>query len=267
MQDVATTPTQTVSSKDGTMIAFDRAGDGPAVVLVSGGSVDRSVNAPLAALLAQHFTVFNYDRRGRGESGDTTPYAIMREIEDLDAVITAAGGQACVYASSSGGVMALDAARTLPSRITKLALWEPPFIPEGYPRPPADAAQTFTDLAAAGRRSDAVEFFNAKVVGLPPEFIAYARTQPFWQAQEALAPTLAYDATIMGDYMLRKERAASVTVPTLIIDGTASFPYMHETAQALTQILPHGDTRTLEGQRHDVDAYALAPVLVEFFTA
>ena len=161
-----------VRSKDGTNIAFDQLGEGPPVILVCGGSVDRMSNAPLAALLAQHFMVFNYDRRGRGDSGDTPPYAVEREVEDLEAVIAAAGGSACVYGTSSGGALALEAARTLPARIMKLALWEPPFSPEGYPRPPANTAQVFSELTAAGRRGHAVEYFMAQVVGLPPEFVA-----------------------------------------------------------------------------------------------
>src|SRR4029450_8588420 len=126
-----------VHSKDGTKIAFDRSGKGPAVILVCGGSVDHTSNAPLAALLAEHFTVYNYHRRGRGESGDTPPYAVAREVEDIEAVIPAAGGSACLYGSSSGGVLALEAARQLGATITKLALWEAPVIPPGYPHPPA----------------------------------------------------------------------------------------------------------------------------------
>lgn len=256
-----------VPSKDGTTISFERLGSGPPVVLVCGGSVDRSSNAPLAALLAQHFTVFNYDRRGRGESGDTPPYAVEREIEDIDAVVAAAGGSACLYGSSSGAALALEAARMLPTKITKLALWEPPYVPEGFPRPPADSARTYTELVAAGKRGDAAEFFMAKVVGLPPEFVAQARNAPWWPNQEALAHTLAYDATIMGDYTLPAERVTAVTIPTLVLDGGASFPFMGVTAQALADRLPHGQRRTLEGQRHDVDAAKLAPVLEEFFSA
>ena len=164
-----------VTSKDGTSIAFDRSGDGPAVILVCGGSVDRTSNAPLAELLAEHFTVFNYDRRGRGDSGDTAPYAVEREVEDIDAVFEEAGGSSCLYGSSSGGALALVAAAGgLP--ITKLALWEPPFILDEKARPPAHTAKTFTELVSAGRRGDAVEFFMAKVVGLPPEFVAGARS-------------------------------------------------------------------------------------------
>src|SRR5262245_572789 len=213
---------ESVTSKDGTRITFDRLGDGPPVVLVSGGSVDRLSNAGVAALLAPQFMVFNYVRRGRGEIGDTAPYAVQREVEDLDAVIAAAGGSACVYGSSSGAALVLEAAaRGL--AITKLALWEPPFIlAGGRPRPPADTARIYTELVAAGRRGDAVEYFMTTVVGLPAEFAAQARQSPWWPAQEALAHTLAYDATIMGDYSLPTEVAARVTAPTLVLDGGAS---------------------------------------------
>jgi pimeloyl-ACP methyl ester carboxylesterase len=254
------------TSKDGTTLAFDRLGDGPPVILVCGGSTDRMANAPLAALLAPHLSVLNYDRRGRGDSGDTPPYAVEREVEDIAAVIDAGGGSAFLYGTSSGAALALEAAASgLP--VTKLALWEPPFILDESRRPPADTARTYRELVAAGRRGDAVEYFMAKVVGLPPEFVAQARSQPFWEAQEALAHTLAYDATIMGNYSLPTERAAAVTVPTLVLDGGASFAGMAESAQALADVLPDGQRRTLEGQGHDVDPSVQAPVLVEFFKA
>jgi pimeloyl-ACP methyl ester carboxylesterase len=255
-----------VTSKDGTTIAYDRSGTGPAVILVCGGSVDHTSNAPLAALLAEHFTVFNYHRRGRGASGDTAPYAVAREVEDIDAVITAAGGSARLFGTSSGAGLALEAAaRGL--AITKLALWEPPYILDPTGRPPADQVERYHAFIAADRRGDAVEYFMAKVVGLPAEFVAFARSQPWWPAQEALAHTLAYDATIMGDYSLPVKRAASIKAPTLVIAGSASFPFMRETAQALTNALPNGRTRILEGQEHNVAADVLAPVLVEFFSS
>lgn len=254
-----------VISKDGTNIAFDRLGEGPAVILISGGSVDRSSNAALAALLAEHFTVFNYDRRGRGPSGDTQPYAVQREIEDIEALIEAAGGSAGLYGSSSGAALGLEAAASGAS-VSALAMWEPPyFVDDSYPRPPADQVQQYETMLAEGRRGDAAEYFMTKVVGLPAEFAAFARTQPWWAAQEALAHTLPYDAKVMGDYSLPTERAATVTVPTIVIDGSASMPFMAATANALAEVLPHGQRRTLEGQQHDVDPSALAPVLIEFF--
>jgi pimeloyl-ACP methyl ester carboxylesterase len=253
-----------LTSSDGTTIAFERSGDGPPVILVCGGSTDRTANAPLSELLAEYFTVFNYDRRGRGDSGDTAPYAVEREIEDIDAVIAVAGGSASVYGTSSGAALALEAAAS-GLAITKLALWEPSYIVEGRPRPPADTARIYAELVAAGRRGDAVEYFMAKVVGLPPELVAEARKAPWWPAQEALAHTLAYDATIMGDYSLPAERVASVMVPTLVIDGGASFPWIRKTAEAIADIIPHAQRRTLEGQTHNVAAEAITPVLVEFF--
>jgi pimeloyl-ACP methyl ester carboxylesterase len=253
-----------VTSSDGTTIAFDRLGDGPTVILVCGASTDSMANAPLAALLAEHFTVFNYDRRGRGDSGDTTPYAVEREVEDIDAVIDAAGGSASVYGTSSGGALSLEAAAG-GLAVTKLALWEPPYILDESRRPPADLVERYDEMIAAGRRGDAVEFFMAKVVGLPPDFVAYARTQPFWQEQEALAHTLAYDATVMGDYSLPVERAAALTAPMLVMAGGASFPFMRETAQALAEVIPDAQTRILDDQEHNVAPEALAAVLEEFF--
>ncbi len=254
------------TSSDGTAIAFDRLGDGPPVVLACGASTDRMANARLAALLAEHFTVFNYDRRGRGDSGDKPPYAVEREVEDIDAVIDAAGGSAFVYGTSSGGALALEAAAS-GLGIRKLAMWEPPFSLDESRRPPKDQVERYGEMIAAGRRGDAVEYFMSNVVRLPPEFVAYARTQPFWQEQEALAHTLAYDATVMGDYSLPVERAATVMVPTLVIAGGESFPFMRETAQALADVIPNGENRTLEAQEHNVDPAVLAPVLVEYFKA
>ena len=255
---------ENVTSKDGTTIAFDRLGDGPPVILVSGGSVDRGSNASVADVLARQFTVFNYDRRGRGPSGDTQPYAVQREIEDIDAMIGAAGGAAGLYGSSSGAALALEAAAA-GLAVTKLALWEPPYIGEGRPRPAADTASIYRKFVAEGKRGDAVEYFMAKVVGMPPEFVGFARSQPWWPAQEALAHTLAYDAEIMGDYVLPVERVAKVGAPTLVLTGGESFDWMHETAKAIVDALPNGEHRTIEGATHDVDANKLGPVLAAFF--
>ena len=254
-----------VISKDGTTIAFDRIGNGPPVVLVSGGSVDRSSNAGLAEQLAGQFTVFNYDRRGRGPSGDTQPYAPAREIEDIDAVIAAAGGRAGLYGSSSGAVLALKAAAA-GSAVSKLALWEPPYIvDDSRPKPAADTASIYRKMVAEDRRGDAVEYFMTKVVGLPDEFAAFAKTQPWWPWQEALAHTLAYDAEIMGDYSLPADEVARVTIPTLVLDGGASFDFLGATAAALAKALPNGRRQSLAGQEHNVDPTVLGPALAEFF--
>jgi pimeloyl-ACP methyl ester carboxylesterase len=255
----------TVSSKDGTTIAFDRLGDGPAVILVSGGSVDRGSNAGVAEILASGYRVFNYDRRGRGPSGDTPPYAIDREVEDIEAVADAAGGSAYLYGSSSGAALALIAAEQLPGKITKLALWEPPFILDPAARPPADQVEQYNTMLAEGRPGDAAQYFMEKVVRMPAEFVASARSQPWWAANEALAHPLPYDATIMGDYSLPVDRAAAVTIPTLVLDGGASFGFMGPTADALAKVLPHGQRRTLAGQEHNIDPNVLGPALKEFF--
>jgi pimeloyl-ACP methyl ester carboxylesterase len=257
---------ETVTSKDGTTIAFDRLGSGPPVVLVCGGSVSRMADAAIAQELASDYTVLNYDRRGRGDSGDTLPYAIEREVEDIEAVIGVAGDDAHVWGSSSGAVLALIAAeRGAPVR--RLALWEPPFIPEGYPRPPEDQVEQYERMVAEGRRGDAVEYFMSKVVGLPPEFVDGARQQPWWSATEALAHTLAYDARIMGDYRIPVERVATIATPTVVIAGGADMPFMRESAQALADALPNGEARFLDGQGHDVDPTVLAPAMREFLGA
>jgi len=262
---MTSTTLQTTTSADGTTIAYDKLGNGPAVVLVCGGSVDRWSNAGLAAVLANDFTVYNFDRRGRGDSGDTLPYAVEREIEDIEAVVDAAGGTAFLYGTSSGAALALEAARALPAKVAKLALWEPPYIQDPAARPPADTVETYERLVAEGRRSDAVEYFTATVVGLPPEFVTFAKTQPFWAAQEKIAHTLAYDGRIMGDYSIPTDKAADVTQPTIVIAGEASFPFFLETVAVLAEALPDGRSHTIPGATHDVAPDAIGPVLTAFF--
>lgn len=260
-----------VISKDGTRIAFDRFGEGPALILVSGALSFRAINpkvAQLAALLPR-FSLFHYDRRGRGDSGDTLPYAVEREVEDLAAVIKEAGGQAFVYGMSSGAVLALEAAnRGL--AITRLALYEPPLITDdSRPSLPEDYIRQLTGLLEAGRRGDAIEYFLTRAVGMPAEAVAPLRQAPVWPAFESIAHTLAYDNAIVGDAMsgrpLPAGRWAAVTMPTLVIDGGASPAWMRNAVQALVNILPNAQRRTLVGQTHDVAPEALAPVLAEFF--
>jgi pimeloyl-ACP methyl ester carboxylesterase len=257
---------ETTTSKDGTTLAFDRRGEGPPVVVVGGASVDRAAGAGLSSELAPDFTVLNHDRRGRGDSGDTPPYAVDREIEDVMAMLDAAGGSAVLFGSSSGAALALKAV-VAGAPATKLVLWEPPFIPEGEPRPPADTASISRAFVDEGRRSDAVEFFMSKVVGLPPEVVEQAKTSPVWAQQEAIAHTLAYDAEIMGDYELPAEDAATVTVPTLVMAGDASFPWMAVTASALADAMPNGEFRLLEGQSHGASPEALGAAVRAFVRA
>jgi pimeloyl-ACP methyl ester carboxylesterase len=254
-----------VTSKDGTVIAFDRTGTGPAVVIVGGVLGDRSQQAPLAALLAERFTVYNYDRRGHGESGDTLPYAVEREIEDLDAMITEAGGEACVYGTSGLAILSLEAAaRGLAPKMKKLALWEPPYyVDDSHPPTPKDYKEQLTELLSSGRRGDMVELFMTQAVGMPAEFVAQMRNAPWWPLQEAAAHTLIYDATIVGDHSL-PVGLASVTVPTLVIDGGTT-PWLSNAAEAVAATLPNAQRRTLPGQPHNVAPEAVAPVLAEFF--
>ncbi len=250
-----------VRSSDGTTIAFDRLGAGTPVILVSGGaSTGRAIHAQLAELLAADFTVLNYDRRGRGDSGDTPPYAIEREIQDLNDVITEAGGAAALFGNSSGAVLALHAAAAgLP--VTKLALWEPPFMLDpDAPRRQREYVAQLTKLLEAGRRGDAMALFM-KTVGLPGEMIAGMRQAPMWSGLEALAHTLAYDAAIMGDGMLPTGLVASIKAPTLVLDGSDTGAWAADSAKALSAALPNAQRRTLTGQNHNVASDVLAPVL------
>jgi len=257
---------QQVKSKDGTSIAYEKSGHGPAVVIVGGVLGDRSQQAPVAELLAEDFTVFNFDRRAHGESGDTPPYAVEREIEDIDAVIQAAGGSAFVYGTSGPGVLALHAAAAGPgSRMKKLAIWEPSFIVDGSrPKVRSDYKAHLTSLLKEGRRGDMVEAFFTEAVGMPAQFVAQMRQAPWWSDQEAIAHTTIYDATLMGDYSLPQAVVARVKVPTVVIDGGMS-PWLTKAADEVASGLPKGQRRTLAGQQHNVDPAAIAPALVEFF--
>ncbi|HEV8534304.1 MAG TPA: alpha/beta hydrolase [Candidatus Limnocylindria bacterium] len=205
----------------------------------------------------------------RSKDGTTIAFDRAREVEDVEALIAEAGGSAFVVGGSSGAVLALEAAaRGLP--IKKLALYEPPFIvADSRPPLPSDYVKRLTDLVATGRRGDAVELFMTKAVGLPAELVPQMRAAPMWPALESVAHTLAYDGTVMGDTMSGKPlstgRWARVTVPTLVIDGGASPEWARHAVQALADQLPNAERRTLEGQTHDVDPKALAPVLQEFF--
>lgn len=256
----------TVISRDGTAIAYDRAGAGPAVILVGGGPTDRSSNASVVDALAPFFTVYNYDRRGRGDSADTAPYAVVREYEDLGAIIAEAGGSAHVYGTSGGGILALRAAAHGLS-ITRLAVWETPYIvDDSRPAVPADYREQLIELLSEGRRGDMLELFFVKAVNLPVEFVAPMRQSPFWPAMEKTAHTLVYDATVTGDFSLPIDQLAAVTMPTLVVDGGTT-PWLSSTAAALAAALPNAHRRTLPGQPHNVDAAAIAPALAEFFGA
>jgi pimeloyl-ACP methyl ester carboxylesterase len=258
-----------VSSADGTAIAFDRLGEGPPVILVGGATCDRAMTQGTAEALARHCSVINYDRRGRGDSGDTAPYAVEREIEDLHALIAEAGGTASLYGHSSGAGLVLRAAAAgLP--IDRCVLHEPPYVPAGgaEQREAREQGEELAALLAEGRRGEAMEFFLT-LTGMPQEMVAQTRDSPRWAGLEALAPTLAYDSEIMGDVSrggtIPYDLVARVTAPTLVIAGGASPGWMIDEAKRLAEALPRGSHLVLEGQGHVVDPDLLAPVLAQFF--
>jgi pimeloyl-ACP methyl ester carboxylesterase len=260
-------PMNTAVSADGTMIAFDQFGDGPPVIMAAGAFNTRAATEPLARALQEQFSVLNYDRRGRGDSGDTAPYAVDREIEDLGALITAAGGSASVFGYSSGATLALRAAAA-GLAIAHLVLYEPPFRPDdSYPPPPADLAEQVAGLVAAGRRGDAVELYQIKAIGIPEDVVAQMRHAPFRPGLEAIAHTLAYDAAVTGDMSLPAGLLASVTAPALVICGEQSPPMLRAAARAIAETLPNGRLCELAGQTHDISPEATAPVIGEFLSS
>jgi pimeloyl-ACP methyl ester carboxylesterase len=259
-----------VLSKDGTAIAFDKLGHGEPVILVDGALCSRAFGPlpNLAKLLASHFTVFNYDRRGRNESGDKAPYAVQREVEDIEALIAEAGGSASVFGTSSGAALALAAAANR-ANIKKLALYEPPFVAgrrKGRGAPP-DSEMQLRRLVDQGRRADAVKFFMVDMVGMPAIFTYIMRILPVWPKLKAVAHTLPYDAAVLGDFSLPRERAASVAVPTLVMGGEKSPVELRGAVDAVAEAIPGAKLRMLKGQTHNVDVKVLAPVLVDFFAA
>jgi pimeloyl-ACP methyl ester carboxylesterase len=271
-----------VTSKDGTSIAYTQTGSGPAVILITGALGVRYDDA-FAELLAPHFTVYNLDRRGRGESGDTAPFAVEREIEDIEALIDIAGGSAALQGNSSGAILALEAANRLSSKVTKLSMFEPPFITEdSRPPVPADYVEQLEAAIAAGKPGDAVEIFMTQALLIPDEFLSQMRymppsevfgmqegvTAPMWTEMEKVAHTLSYDGRVALPFMQGKplptDRWTSVTMPTLVIVGGNSEPFFHDGAASLVDMLPNARVHVLEGQDHAVQPQVLAPVVIEF---
>lgn len=260
-----------VISKDGTSIAFDRIGNGPAVVLVDGAMCYRGFG-PMAAMakrLSSQFTVFHYDRRGRGDSGNHPDYSVSREIDDLDAVIQKAGGSACVLGVSSGGALALEAAARLRG-ISKLAIYEAPFIVDNThpPLPPTFVSETRA-LVAADQRGDAVKKFM-RLVGVPAIGVLAMSVMPLWKKMKAIAHTLANDLTIVEPYQqgraFSRAQWADVTMPALVMAGGKSPAYMQNGMRYLADVLPNAQHLTLPGQTHMVKEAVLAPEIVRFFT-
>lgn len=261
----------TTHSADGTVIGFDSWGDGQPLIMVDGATGYRATSqlaAQVGGLLGTEFRVYAYDRRGRGESGDTAPYAPQREIEDLAAVIEEAGAPALVCGFSSGAVLALDAAAA-GLRISKLALVEPPFVVDtSRPPLPADYVERLDAAIADGRPGDAAEIFLTAAICLPAEVVGGMRQSPFWPALEGVAHTIGYDGRIMGTTMsgapLPADRWSELTVPTLIMYGKGTEPWLITAARALADLLPTASLQAVEGAQHTVGANVLAPALRNF---
>jgi pimeloyl-ACP methyl ester carboxylesterase len=259
-------------SKDGTTIAFERTGSGPPLIIVDGAPCWRESGPArkLAAELADRFTAITYDRRGRGASGDTAPYSVQREVEDIEALIGEAGGRALVCGISSGGVLAMEAARN-GATIDKLAVFEPPFIVDDS-RPPAPSTYVpdLDELLAAGRRGAAVKLFM-RLVGMPAILVAATPLFPAWKKLKAVAHTLPYDAACMGNTQAGKpldaEHWGGVSVPTLVLVGGKSPAWMANGTRSLAELLPSARREVLEGHTHMVKPKVLAPALKGFFTS
>ncbi len=257
-----------VISKDGTKIVYDKVGQGPSVVLVEGATATRSSFIELANLLSPKFTVYSYDRRGRGDSSDTLPYSVEKEIEDIEALIDEAGGSAYVYGISSGGALALEAASKLGNKVKKLAIYEVPYDESETGQAKwKEYVTTLQQSLKAGKNGDAVTSFM-KLVDVPDEMLAGMKQSPYWPELEKVAPTLAYDAACLGNRNIPAETVKHISVPTLVMDGGGSlqtYPNMRASAEKMAQLIPNVEWQTLEGQTHDVNSKVLAPVLEKFF--
>ncbi len=253
-------------SRDGTAIAYERSGKGPALILVDGALCSRAFGPmpKLAPLLAPHFTVYVYDRRGRGESGDTLPYAREREVDDIGALIQEAGGSASLLGLSSGAALALEAAAA-GLGIEKVVAYEPPYVEAGSPDGGPDHQRELERRLAEGDRGGAVTYFMRSMVGVPAPFVVMMRLMPWvWRKMKAVAHTLPYDAAVMGGFRVPTARLAQIRVPTLALHGSRTDVRLQQAARAVADAVPGALHRTLEGQTHNVAPSALAPAVVEF---
>lgn len=260
-----------VTSADGTRIEYEVTGSGTPIILIPGATGTRShpMWVDLVETLGESHAVYSYNRRGRGESGNTLPYAIEREIEDIEALIDAAGGSAVLYGISSGGVLALDAANALPGKVSHLIVYEAPFIVDDSHSPLPDSYVADLEQAIAdGDPSRAGEIFLTQAVGVPEEYLAGIKADPSWKEVEAVAHTISYDGRIMGTTMsgnpLPGDRWPQVEMPTLILTGGNSEPFFHAGADALAALLPQVTRQVIPGQDHSIPASALAPVIVDY---
>ena len=262
----------TVTSKDGSRIAYDRLGSGPTVILVGGALGYRKFKKmeELAALLVERCTVVNYDRRGRGDSTEVKPFAVEREIEDIAALIEAEGGSASLWGWSSGGALALRAAAAGVG-VERLSVYEVPFmVTPGAKRPTADYGERLDELVAADDRSGAVKHFMRNAIGIPAPFVALMPLTPMWNGITATAHTLPYDWAALGKHTmygqpLNPDEWSGVTAPTLVAYGGKSPAVLQEGSRALARVLPNAELRELQGVGHNVKMDVLAPALAGFF--
>ena len=263
---------RTVTSKDGSRIAYDRYGSGPTVMLVGGALGYRKFTKleELAKLLAERCTVINYDRRGRGDSTEVKPFAVEREVEDIAALVEAEGGSASLWGWSSGGALALRAAGARIG-VERLSVYEVPFmVTPGLERPTRDYGERLDQLVAADDRSGAVKHFMRNSMGIPAPFVALMRLVPMWKGLKATAHTLPYDWAALGKHNmygapLKADEWISVTVRTQVVYGAKSPHELQEGSRALADVLPNAELQALEGVSHNVKMNLLAPVLADFF--
>ncbi len=256
-----------VISKDGTPIAYSKTGKGEPLIMVDGAMCSRAFGPTpkMAPLLAAHFTVYTYDRRGRNESGDTLPYSVEKEIEDLDALIKEAGGSVYMIGFSSGAALTLNAAAK-GLNIKKMILYEAPYVMNmGGHNPPIDAEKQFKQFIASGERGKAVTFFMKDLIGMPAIFPMIMSITPVWKKLKAVAHTLPYDAAVMRDYTIPAQLAASVDTPTLVAGGEKSPIQLRNSVQKLAEAIPNSELQILKGQNHNVSAGAIVPVMMEYF--
>jgi pimeloyl-ACP methyl ester carboxylesterase len=253
-------------SKDETAITYERSGSGPALILVDGALCSRGFgpSAKLAPLLAKHFTVYAYDRRGRGESGDTRPYSPAREVEDIAALIDAAGGSASLLGLSSGGALALEAAASRLG-VVKVVAYEPPYVDDDGQRGGAAHEGELERLVAAGDRGGAVQYFMKDMVGAPAAIVVMMRLMPWiWRKLLAVAHTLPYDAAVMTEFRIPRARFASIGVPVLVMNGAKTDSRLKAAARAIAGVVPGADQAELAGQTHNVKPDVLTPAVVGF---
>lgn len=257
----------TIVSKDGTPIAYSKVGKGQPLIMVDGAMCSRAFGPTLkmAPMLAEHFTVITYDRRGRNESGDTKPYSVEKEIEDIDALIKEAGEAVYMVGFSSGAALTLNAAAK-GLNIKKMILYEAPYVMNmGGHNPPADAEKQFKQFIAEGRGGAAVKYFMKDLIGMPAIFPMIMSIMPVWKKLKAAAHTLPYDATVMGNYTIPAQLAATVKTPTLVAGGEKSPVSLRNCVQELKKAIPNAQLQVLKGQNHNVSAKAIVPVMIEYF--